>query len=163
MEHVGSWQPVYSWGYTCLESEGADEASHPPSRPRRCGLTAARCFHYNETQPAFWEELPGESSVSPTKRGSSPAPWPERGGGATASTRTHLPTHHPPRSTQDMRPGDSQPGQTRTSLTRIQLLGGCTELGVFRDSVSDIWAFGRSPRGTETCCLCYPIRQVVKI
>lgn len=52
---------------------------------------------------------------------------------------------------------------THTSLTRIQLFGGCTELGILCDSVSDIRTFGRSPCGTETCCLCYSIRQVVEI
>lgn len=52
---------------------------------------------------------------------------------------------------------------THASLTRVQLLGGRTELGILRDSVSDIWTLGRSPRGTEACCLGYAIRQVVKI
>lgn len=59
--------------------------------------------------------------------------------------------------------GTRHPKQKGAALTRVQLLGGCAELRVFGDSVSDIRAFGRSPRGAKACCLCYSIGQVVKI
>lgn len=36
------------------------------------------------------------------------------------------------------------PAHARASLTGVQLLGGRAELGIFRDSVSNIRAFGRS-------------------
>lgn len=62
------------------------------------------------------------------------------------------------------REAEPHPREAHTpSLTRVQLLGGRAELGIFRDSVGDIRAFGRSPRCTEACGLGYSIRQVVKI
>lgn len=48
-------------------------------------------------------------------------------------------------------------------LTRVQLLGGRAELGIFRDPVSNIRAFGRSPRCAKACRLGYSVGQVLKI
>lgn len=42
------------------------------------------------------------------------------------------------------RGGRDAHGPARASLTGVQLLGGRAELRIFRDSVSNIWAFGRS-------------------
>lgn len=85
-----------------------------------------------------------------------------RAGGGWA--QPYLSPHTPvPTPVGHLNTGSVPPRNTHASLTRIQLLGGRAELGILRDSVSDIRTFGRSPRGTEACCLGYAVRQVVKI
>lgn len=97
---------------------------------------AGLCFHYPDIKPGSFAENQARFSTPPAP-GS--APWLGAGDGA-APHQAHTP-----------------------SLTRVQLLGGRAELGIFCDPVSDIRAFGRSPCCTEACGLGYSVRQVVKI
>lgn len=98
---------------------------------------AGLCFHYPDTKPGSSAEHQARFSTPPTgSRLCSRA----GGGGWSAPHQAHTPP-----------------------LTRVQLLGGRAELGIFCDPVSDIRAFGRSPRCTKACGLGYSVRQVVKI